>query len=157
MEAKNPKKWQEYKKEWRKINVLNIIRNIIRNISWQIIIINVWWIYIKGKGWYKPMNILSRAIVSNSEMTKNYKSCREKAEEFGKIFILKNNQPDAVLFSIDEYKRLSVLIEYMESLNEEEIAEVAMSLPHEGLRRTYTMDQLNDGMCEKTVEIDMTV
>jgi len=50
------------------------------------------------------MNISTKAIVSNSEMIKNYKACREKAEILSKIFILKNNQPDAVLFSIAEYE-----------------------------------------------------
>ena len=68
------------------------------------------------------MNISARAIVSNSEMIKNYKECREKAEGLGKIFILRNNQPDAVLFSIAEYERLSGVIEYLESLEEEELA-----------------------------------
>lgn len=62
------------------------------------------------------MDISTKAIVSNSEMIKNYKECREKAECLGKIFILKNNQPDAVLFSITEYERLSVLIEHQKSL-----------------------------------------
>lgn len=70
------------------------------------------------------MNILTKAMVSNSEIIKNYKACREKAERLGKIFILKNNQPDAVLFSITEYERLSVLIEYLEGLEEKDIAEV---------------------------------
>ncbi|MEI8216926.1 MAG: hypothetical protein WCF96_07485 [Eubacteriales bacterium] len=46
------------------------------------------------------MNILAKAIVSNSDMIKSYKTCREKAEDFGKVFIMKNNQPDAVLFQI---------------------------------------------------------
>ena len=78
------------------------------------------------------MNILTKAIVSNSEMIKNYKACREKAESFGKIFILKNNQPDAVLFSISEYERLSVFIEYLESLEEKDIAKFIESLPKEG-------------------------
>ena len=53
------------------------------------------------------MIISTKTIVSNSEMIKNYKSCREKSEVYGKIFILKNNQPDAVLMSINEYERLS--------------------------------------------------
>lgn len=61
------------------------------------------------------MDISIKAIVSNSEMMRNYKTCREKAEKCGKIFILKNNQPDAVLFSIQEYEKLSVIIKYMES------------------------------------------
>ena len=75
------------------------------------------------------MNILTRSIVSNSEMIKNYKTCREKAETYGKIFILKNNQPDAVLFSIKEYKRLSGVLEYLESLDEDDIAKFLATFP----------------------------
>jgi len=74
------------------------------------------------------MNILTKAIASNSDMIKNYKACREKAEAFGKIFVFKNNQPDAVLFSITEYERLSAFIEYLESLEEEDIVKVTESL-----------------------------
>ncbi|MDD2482198.1 MAG: hypothetical protein PHC44_08060 [Lutispora sp.] len=88
------------------------------------------------------MNISTKAIVSNSEMIKNYKACREKAESLGKIFILKNNQPDAVLFSITEYERISVFIECLESLEERDIAKVIESLPKEGNRRRYSIDQL---------------
>jgi len=88
------------------------------------------------------MNISSKAIVSNSEMIKNYKACREKSETSGKIFILKNNQPDAVLFSIAEYERLSVFIEYLESLEVNDIEEFFESLPKEGKRKTYSMDDL---------------
>jgi len=75
------------------------------------------------------MNISTKAIVSNSEMIKNYKACREKAEELGKIFVLKNNQPDAVLFSIKEYERISALIEYLQTLEEKDIQKVIESLP----------------------------
>lgn len=74
------------------------------------------------------MNILSKAIVSNSEMIKNYKACREKAENLGKIFVLKNNQPDAVLLSISEYEKISEFIEYTESLDENEIKKLTESL-----------------------------
>lgn len=88
------------------------------------------------------MNISTKSIVSNSDMIKNYKSCRAMAESYGKIFILKNNQPDAVLFSIIEYERLSAFIEYMESLNEKDIAKVVESLPAEGKRKFYTIDHL---------------
>jgi len=70
------------------------------------------------------MHILTKAIVSNSEMIKNYKTCREKAESYGKIFVLKNNQPDSVLFSIAEYEKLSVLIEYVENLDEKDFAKM---------------------------------
>lgn len=66
------------------------------------------------------MKISTNAIVSNSDMIKSYKACREKAERFGKIFVLKNNQPDAVLVSAVEYEKLSVFIEYLDSLDEPE-------------------------------------
>jgi hypothetical protein len=88
------------------------------------------------------MNISTKAIVSNSEMIKNYKTCREKAEGLGKIFILKNNQLDAVLFSITEYKRLSVFIEYLESLEEKDIAKIIELLPNEGNSRNYSIEHL---------------
>ena len=88
------------------------------------------------------MNILTKAIVSNSEMIKNYKSCREKAEVFGKVYVLKNNQPDAVLFSIHEYERLSLIIEYLESIEEKDIAKFIESLPKEGIRKTYSIEHL---------------
>ena len=90
------------------------------------------------------MNISIKAIVSNSEMIKNYKACREKAESFGKIFILKNNQPDAVLFSIAEYERLSMLIEHLESLEEKDITKFIDSLPKEGNRKNYSIDHLRN-------------
>lgn len=90
------------------------------------------------------MNISTKAIVSNSEMIKNYKTCREKAESFGKIFILKNNQPDAVLFSISEYERLSSFIEYLESLEGKDISKVIGSLPKEGNREMYSIDHLKN-------------
>jgi len=85
------------------------------------------------------MKILSRAIVSNSDMIKNYKACREKSEEVGKIFILKNNQPDAVLFSINEYKRISVFIEYLESYSDEEIANLVLAWPKKGNREEFSL------------------
>jgi len=74
------------------------------------------------------MKILTQAIVSNSDMIKNYKACREKADSFGKIFVIKNNQPDAVLFSIAEYERLSVVIEQLENLEEKDIEEFLRAL-----------------------------
>ncbi|NLO35040.1 MAG: type II toxin-antitoxin system Phd/YefM family antitoxin [Clostridiaceae bacterium] len=88
------------------------------------------------------MNISTKSIVSNSDMIKNYKACREKAQFNGKIFILKNNQPDAVLFSIDEYERLSVFIEYMESMEDKDIAKITALLPVEGSRKTYSFDHM---------------
>jgi len=71
------------------------------------------------------MKISSKSIVSNSDMIKNYKSCREKAELNGRIYILKNNQPDAVLMSISEYEKLSVILEQIEGLDENTLIEIA--------------------------------
>lgn len=88
------------------------------------------------------MNILTQAIVSNSDMIKNYKSCREKAEELGKVFILKHNQPDAILFSIREYERLSVILEYFESLDDDDIAKVIEALPLLGKLEFDTTNQM---------------
>lgn len=73
-------------------------------------------------------------------MVKYYKNCRIMAESYGKIFILKNNRPDAVLFSINEYERLSAFFEYMESLDEKDIAKLVESLPVEGKRKSYSID-----------------
>jgi len=75
------------------------------------------------------MKISTNAIVSNSEMIKSYKACREKAEGCGKIFVLKNNQPDAVLVSAAEYEKLSALIEYIDSLDESARAAFIEGLP----------------------------
>lgn len=99
------------------------------------------------------MNISTKAIVSNSEMIKNYKSCRERAQTFGKIFVLKNNQPDAVLFSIAEYERLSILIEYLESLDIKDITKFTESLPKAGNREIYSIGHLKDDINE-VVETD---
>lgn len=90
------------------------------------------------------MNILTKSIVSNSDMIKNYKSCREKAESLGKIIVMKNNQPDAVLFSISEYERLSAVIEYLENLEEQDVTKVAESLSKEGKSKRYSADDLTD-------------
>jgi len=72
--------------------------------------------------------------VSNSEIIKNYKACREKADDLGKIFIFKNIQPEAVLFSIAEYERLSLLIEYLEGFDEKSIEKLIKKLPNNGAK-----------------------
>lgn len=90
------------------------------------------------------MNISTESIVSNSDIIKNYKSCREKAESLGKIIILRNNQPDAVLFSISEYERLSVFIEHLEGLEGQDVKKVAESLTKEGSLKRYSVDELID-------------
>jgi PHD/YefM family antitoxin component YafN of YafNO toxin-antitoxin module len=71
------------------------------------------------------------AIVSNSDIIKYYKAQRDRVEIHGKLFIFKNNQPDAVLFSIDAYEKVSDYLELLETMNEEERAKLLqMILEH---------------------------
>lgn len=98
------------------------------------------------------MNIFTKAIVSNSDMIKKYKSCREKAEVLGKIFIMKNNQPDAVLFSKEEYERISELVEYLENLEDMSLENIMKSLPKEGTRKKYSINEE-----EKDLELEPDV
>lgn len=104
------------------------------------------------------MNILDIAIVSNTEMIKNYKDCRKKAENLNKIFILKNNEPDAVLFSINKYKELSELIEYLDNAGEEALLELRKCLPQNEisdmskLKQTIVDLQKNDKTMEASIE-----
>lgn len=79
------------------------------------------------------MKIFTKAIIASSDIIKNYKACREKAEINGKVFIFKNNQPDAILFSISEYERLSSIIEYLENVKEEEIENILQKITSLGL------------------------
>lgn len=70
------------------------------------------------------MIISTKSIVSTSDMIKNYRLCREKAESTGKVFVFKNNEPDAVLISMNEYERIYAFIEHMESLDENDLAKL---------------------------------
>ncbi len=90
------------------------------------------------------MNILTKSIVSNSDMIKNYKACRDKAADLGKIFILKNNKPDAVLFSRDEYERMSEIIEYLEMHDEEELKSILKTLPRAKSTKRNLITELRD-------------
>ena len=87
------------------------------------------------------MNITTKSIVSNSDMIKNYKNCRMKADSCGKIMILKNNQPDAVLFSIAEYERLAVLIESVEDLDEQALGRAADLLSAEMCKKERSSEK----------------
>ena len=84
------------------------------------------------------LKISTDAIVTNSEIIKKYRSVREKAELRGKVFILKNNRPDAVLYSIAAYKRFSVLIEHVEELNNADYVKFMDRVPHENSAASIT-------------------
>jgi len=57
---------------------------------------------------------------------------------------LKNNKPDAVLFSVTEYERLSSFIVYLESLDEKDIAKVIVALQKEENRKRYSIEDTNN-------------
>ncbi|KUK72008.1 MAG: hypothetical protein XD91_1585 [Clostridiales bacterium 38_11] len=80
----------------------------------------------------KLVRLIAKAIVSNSDMIKSYKSCRAKAGTFGKIFVLKNNQPDAVLYSIAEYERISEFIEQLDDVAVKNLTDFDEILPKTG-------------------------
>lgn len=88
------------------------------------------------------MKVFTSEIVSNSEMIRNYKSCRDKAEALGKIMIMRNNQPDAILFSFSEYERLSEIIEYLECLEESDFIELIKSLPQKKKRKNVNIKNI---------------
>jgi len=100
------------------------------------------------------MVISGEAIVSNTDMLKNYKSCRDKVETFSKIFIIKNNKPDTVLFSITEYERVSGLLEYAEYLEKNDIAQIIDILPNAGKERNYEMGLIRKNM-DQLVAVDI--
>lgn len=100
------------------------------------------------------MKFSTGAIVSNSDMMKNYKACRDKAETLSKIFIMKNNEPDAVLFSISAYERLSLLIETVEKLDEEELALVLEVIPKKLDGKKFSMGLIRKDM-DQVVAVDI--
>ncbi len=92
------------------------------------------------------MIILTTALVSSTDMLKNYKMCREKAESLGKVFVLKSNQPDAVLFSISGYEKISPFVEYLESLDEQSSLKVMESLFKDGSKTSTVFEHLSDAL-----------
>ncbi len=87
----------------------------------------------------EKMKIPKEAIVSNSDIIKNYKSQRDKAEIMGKLFVFKNNQPDAVLFSISEFEKIADLLELIDSMNVDEIQLILKTIQDQKKKISYTL------------------
>jgi len=100
------------------------------------------------------MMIPRNAIVSNSDMIKNYKACRDKAERLSKVFIMKNNEPDGVLFSINEYERLSGFVEYAEYLEKNDIANILEIVPKQGVDESHSMGLIRKDI-DQIVAVDI--
>ncbi len=62
------------------------------------------------------MLIEREEIISATEMVKNFAHCREKAKQYSKVIIFKNNKPDLALVDIDEFEKMINTIELLENL-----------------------------------------
>ena len=100
------------------------------------------------------MLIPKNAIVSNSDMTKDYKACRDKAKRLSTIFIMKNDEPDGVLLSIAEFERLSEIIESMEFHEHNDFTQILKVIPKEVDAGSYSQG-LNKNEINQIVEIDI--
>lgn len=80
--------------------------------------------------------------------------CRDKAEAYGKLFIFKNNEPDAVMFSISAYERLSGLIEYAEYLEDNDIAQILEVMPKDKVKKDYSMGLIRKDV-DQIVAVDL--
>ncbi|MDW7655974.1 MAG: hypothetical protein SCM11_02240 [Bacillota bacterium] len=83
------------------------------------------------------MNI---SISDLTNLINNNEKCHELTDCFGKVIIMKNNQPDSVLLPIAEYERLLKALE--KSDNKTDIIDFVKRLPPAGNREVYTLAQL---------------
>lgn len=60
------------------------------------------------------MKFSTEEIITSTEITKNYKLCRDKTKQLGKTVIFKNNVPDMVLVDVDEYEMMNRIVEELE-------------------------------------------
>lgn len=85
------------------------------------------------------MKIPKNSIVSNSDIIKNYKTQRERAESVGKLFVFKNNQPDAVLFSMTEFEKVADLLELVETMHDDEIKVILEMIQDHKKKALFTL------------------
>ena len=85
------------------------------------------------------MKIPKDAIVSNSDIIKNYKTQRDRVEITCKLFIFKNNQPDAFLFSIDAYDKVADYLELLETMDEAESEKLLQMILDQKKRISYQL------------------
>ena len=90
-----------------------------------------------------PLNILISDLTS---MINKYEACRELANNFGKVIILKNEQPDTVLLPIDEYERLLDAFEKSDHISRLSVVDIVGQLPPAGNRQVYTLAQLRNDL-----------
>ena len=65
------------------------------------------------------MNIPSDRIISATKIQREYKKVNKMIKEKGTLFIFKNNEPNLVLMTFEEYKKLYDLIAELDKAIEE--------------------------------------
>ncbi len=90
------------------------------------------------------MNVAYRRdeMISTTDILKNFAKTLEKVatHKIDKIAIMKNNKPEAVLISVDEYERLQSSI-YWNSLDEKEYLQKAYEELENPNTRHYSIDE----------------
>ncbi len=97
------------------------------------------------------MKFSTEEIISSTEITKNYKVCRDKTKELGRTVIFKNNAPDIVLLNIDEYSRIC---EFMEELEHIEIYNMIQERQKVDNGDRYSLQQVRDIIRKQSLEGD---
>ncbi len=90
-------------------------------------------------------------MISTTDMLKNFAKTLEKVSthKIEKIAIMKNNKPEAILLSVDEYERLQLQI-YWSSLSEKEYLQEAHKELQNSGTKWYAADEV-DEILEKTI------
>ena len=71
-------------------------------------------------------------IISATQMVKNFAYCREKAKQYSKVIIFKNNKPDLALVDIDEFEKMINEIELLQGLTKINMNAVTSENDNEG-------------------------
>lgn len=87
------------------------------------------------------MKFLTEEIISSTEITKNYKLCRDKTKRMGKTVIFKNNVPDMVLLDIHEYEMMNSIVEELEY---NEIYNMLQERQEKDNEKSYSLQQVKD-------------
>ena len=90
-------------------------------------------------------------MISTTDMLKNFAKTLEKVSthKIEKIAIMKNNKPEAILLSVDEYERLQLQI-YWSNLSEKEYLQKAYVELKNPDTKWYSAEEV-DEILEKTI------
>ena len=81
-------------------------------------------------------------ISDMTDLINKYEKYRGLANDFGKVIILKDKQPDSVLLPITEYEKLSSSAEKSDKSSKTGVVDLVRRLPPAGQREVYTLAHL---------------